>query len=235
MWEVTSLQQHHHYSDLDTSHHALKAVLIWNVLPERPPGWGSQWHGFPMASQRKLTSLNRNPEILEIPGKCRDPDPALWEPGVGWRQREWRFSLRQRDQDLHVVDGEEAGRAVYHALVPVLIYPIGKDDDVTLLESKLAFALWLKVVKGAAARLVQHLRLCLNRKHPVLTGYWAVSPHILLISYSSWKCHFFNFPLHQERYCVCSQHWRNDTFNRDSNLLLHKSEAHKIKDVITGK
>lgn len=98
--------------------------------------------------------------------------------GVGVHiQREWKFSLRQRDQDLHVVDGEEASPTVYHALIPVLIYPIGQDDEVTLLKSELAFVLWLKVVEGAAARLVQHLRLCWNRKHPeVMSGSDSCSP-----------------------------------------------------------
>lgn len=78
----------------------------------------------------------------------------------------------QRDYDLHVVDGKEASLAIYHALIPVVIYPICKDDKVTLLKSKLTFVLWLKVIQRAAARLVQHLRPCLNRKHPeVMSGF----------------------------------------------------------------
>lgn len=68
-------------------------------------------------------------------------------------------SLRQRDDDLHIVDGEEAGLAVDHALVPVLVDPVGEDDDVALLETQLALILRLKVIEGATAWLVQHLRL----------------------------------------------------------------------------
>lgn len=79
-------------------------------------------------------------------------------------------SLRQRDEDLHVADGEEAGLAVHHALVPVLVEAVGEDDDIPLLKSQLAFALRLKVVQGATARLVQHLRLWLNRKQPAVTS-----------------------------------------------------------------
>lgn len=66
-------------------------------------------------------------------------------------------SLRQGDHNLHVVDGEEARVAIDHALVPVLVYLVGEDNDVTLLEAQLALVLRLEVVEGAAARLVQHL------------------------------------------------------------------------------
>lgn len=66
-------------------------------------------------------------------------------------------SLREGDDDLHVVDGEEARFAIDHALIPVLIYLVGEDNDVALLEAQLSFVLWLKVVEGATARLVQHL------------------------------------------------------------------------------
>lgn len=46
-----------------------------------------------------------------------------------------RSSLRQGDDDVHVVDGEKAGLAADHALVPVFIYLVGEDDDVPLLEA----------------------------------------------------------------------------------------------------
>lgn len=68
-------------------------------------------------------------------------------------------SLGQGNNDLHIVDGEEAGLAVDHALIPILVYLIGEDDDVSLFEAKLTLVLWLKVIQGATARLVQHLRL----------------------------------------------------------------------------
>ncbi len=71
-----------------------------------------------------------------------------------------RSSLGQGDDDLHIVDGEKAGLAIDHALVPVLVYLVGEDDDVTLLEAQLALVLRPKVIEGATARLVQHLRLC---------------------------------------------------------------------------
>lgn len=56
-------------------------------------------------------------------------------------------SLRQGDNDLHVVDGEEARLAVDHSLIPVLVDPVGEDDDVALLEAQLTLVLWLKVVE----------------------------------------------------------------------------------------
>lgn len=68
-------------------------------------------------------------------------------------------SLRQWDDDLHVVDGEKAGLAVEHALVPVLVYLICEDDDVAFLEAQLAPILRHKVVEGATAWLVQHIQL----------------------------------------------------------------------------
>lgn len=70
--------------------------------------------------------------------------------------RRWT-SLRQGDDDLHVVDGEKTGLAVDHALIPVLVYLVGEDDDVAFLEAQLTLVLWLKVIEGATARLVQHL------------------------------------------------------------------------------
>ena len=75
-----------------------------------------------------------------------------------------RASLREGDDDLYVVDGKEARFATDHALIPVLIYLVGEDDDVTLFEAKLALILWLEVVEGATARLVKHLRLCTQTK-----------------------------------------------------------------------
>lgn len=98
----------------------------------------------------------------------RNPDPG--DPSEVLGPRECGFSLGQRDHDLHIADGEEAGPAVDHALVPVLVNLIGQDDDVALLKSELAFVLWLKVVEGAAARLVQHLRRCRNKRHPEAKG-----------------------------------------------------------------
>lgn len=65
--------------------------------------------------------------------------------------------MRQGDDDLHIVDGEKTGFTVDHALVPVLVYLVGEDDDVALLEAQLTLVLWLKVIEGATARLVQHL------------------------------------------------------------------------------
>lgn len=41
----------------------------------------------------------------------------------------------QRHQDIHVVDGEKAGVAVQHPLVPVVIYLVGQSDDVAFLEA----------------------------------------------------------------------------------------------------
>ena len=41
----------------------------------------------------------------------------------------------QWHQDIHVVDGEEAGVAVQHPLVPVVIDFIGQGDDIAFLEA----------------------------------------------------------------------------------------------------
>lgn len=161
------------------------AHLVLTHQNEALNSMGFQWLG--------LISLNRNPDSVDPPAVSGSRSSVV-RPKAGWRQRVWRFSLRQGDHDLHVVDGEEASPTVYHALIPVLIYLICKDDDVPLLKSKLVFALWLKVIKGAAARLVQHLRLWTENilksivvltQHihiavlfsysvSLLTGYWAV-------------------------------------------------------------
>lgn len=71
-------------------------------------------------------------------------------------QRE-QVSLWQRDDDLHVVDGEEARIAVDHAFVPVLVNLVSEDDHVALLEAQLALVLGLEVVEGATAGLIQDL------------------------------------------------------------------------------
>lgn len=52
----------------------------------------------------------------------------------------------QWNQDLDVVEREEARLAVQHALVPVLVNLIGQGDDVALVETQLSLVLWLKVV-----------------------------------------------------------------------------------------
>lgn len=41
----------------------------------------------------------------------------------------------QWHQDIHIVDGEEAGVAVQHPLVPVVIDLIGQGDDIAFLEA----------------------------------------------------------------------------------------------------
>jgi len=63
--------------------------------------------------------------------------------------------MRERHQDIHVADGEEARLTVDHALVPVVIDLIGQGDDVGLFEAQLAFVLWFKVVERSATGLVQ--------------------------------------------------------------------------------
>lgn len=62
--------------------------------------------------------------------------------------------MRERHQDIHVVDGEEARLAVDHALVPVVVDLIGQGDDVALFEAELTLVLWLKVVQCSATGLV---------------------------------------------------------------------------------
>lgn len=63
--------------------------------------------------------------------------------------------MRQRHQDIHIVDWEEARLAVDHAFVPVVIDLIGQGDDVPLLEAQLALVLGLKVIQCPTAWLVQ--------------------------------------------------------------------------------
>lgn len=63
--------------------------------------------------------------------------------------------MRQRNQDVHVVDGKESRLAVDHALVPVIIDPIGQGYDVTLFEAQLSLVLRLEVIERATARLIQ--------------------------------------------------------------------------------
>lgn len=62
--------------------------------------------------------------------------------------------MGQRHQDVHVVDGEEAGVAVQHPLVPVVVYLVGQRDDIALLEAQLALVLGVEIVERAAAGLV---------------------------------------------------------------------------------
>lgn len=66
----------------------------------------------------------------------------------------WRDLMRERHQDIHVVDGEEARLTVDHALVPVVVDLIGQGDDVALFEAQLAFVLRFKVVECSATGLV---------------------------------------------------------------------------------
>lgn len=65
-----------------------------------------------------------------------------------------RSLMRKRDQDIHVVDGEEARLAMDHAFVPVVINLIGQGDNVTLFEAQLTLVLWFKVVERPATGLV---------------------------------------------------------------------------------
>lgn len=62
--------------------------------------------------------------------------------------------MRERHQDIHVVDGEEARLAVDHALVPVVVDLVGQGDDVALFEAQFALVLGLEVVERSAAGLV---------------------------------------------------------------------------------
>lgn len=62
--------------------------------------------------------------------------------------------MRERHQDIHVVDGKEARLAVDHTLVPVVVNLIGQGDDVALFEAQFPFVLWLKVVECSATGLV---------------------------------------------------------------------------------
>ncbi|KAA8585679.1 hypothetical protein FQN60_004373 [Etheostoma spectabile] len=118
----------------------------------------------PQAGERQpLKSQRADPKDTKGPTRQSVPLNGL---GFSWLQdSRCRRSLRQRDNHLHVVDGEEARLAVDHALVPVLVYLVGEDDDVALLEAQLALVLWLKVVERAAARLVQRLGLWSTGRH----------------------------------------------------------------------
>lgn len=62
--------------------------------------------------------------------------------------------MRERHQDIYVVDGEEAWLAVDHALVPVVVDLVGQGDDVALFEAQLTFVLGFEVVECSATGLV---------------------------------------------------------------------------------
>lgn len=62
--------------------------------------------------------------------------------------------MRERHQDIHIIDGEEARLAVDHTLVPVVIDLIGQGDDIPLFEAQLTFILWFKVVERSTTWLV---------------------------------------------------------------------------------
>lgn len=62
--------------------------------------------------------------------------------------------MRERHQDIHIVDGEEARLAVDHAFIPVVVDLIGQGDDVALFEAQLTVVLWLEVVECSTAGLV---------------------------------------------------------------------------------
>lgn len=63
--------------------------------------------------------------------------------------------MRERDEDLDIVEGEESRLAVDHSFVPVLVDLVGQSDDVALVEAQLSLVLRLKVVQGLAAGLLQ--------------------------------------------------------------------------------
>lgn len=69
-------------------------------------------------------------------------------------------SLWQGNDYIHIVYGEKAGISVDHALVPIFVYLVGEDDDITLLEAQLPLVLGLKVIEGATTWLVHHIGLC---------------------------------------------------------------------------
>lgn len=60
----------------------------------------------------------------------------------------------QWDQDVHVVDGKEAGVSMQHPLVPVFIDLVGEGDDVAFLEAQLAFIFRVKIIQSPTAGLV---------------------------------------------------------------------------------
>lgn len=73
-----------------------------------------------------------------------------------WTERsKWQSLMRQRNQDIDIVDGEETRLAVDHPLIPVIINLIGQRDDVTFLKAQLTLVLWLKVIQSATAWLIQ--------------------------------------------------------------------------------
>ena len=61
----------------------------------------------------------------------------------------------QRDEDVHIVEGEEPRLAAQHALVPVLVDLIGQGYDVALAEAQLALVLRIEVVERLTARLLR--------------------------------------------------------------------------------
>lgn len=62
--------------------------------------------------------------------------------------------MRQGNQNLHIVDGEEAWLAMKHPLIPVLINLVSECDDITLFKTQLPFILRFKVVQSSAAGLI---------------------------------------------------------------------------------
>lgn len=74
--------------------------------------------------------------------------------GLGEGSGRWRDLMRERHQNINIVDGEEARLAVDHALVPVVVDLIGQGDDIALFEAQLAFVLWFEVVECSATGLV---------------------------------------------------------------------------------
>lgn len=60
----------------------------------------------------------------------------------------------QRDEHLHIVEGEEPRLAIQHPFIPVLVDLIGQGDDVTFVEAQLALVLGVKVVQSLTAWLL---------------------------------------------------------------------------------
>lgn len=152
------------------------------------------WLGLKIRTRNILVSFRLiRPRAFSSPSQAEDRGWVWWGKRESVVSSRCWSSLWEGDDDLHVVDGEEARFAVDHALIPVLVYLVGEDDDVALLEAQLAFVLWLEVVEGATARLVQHLWLCNQTQEEILkwSNHNFTDAHLwnwCLLSWSIYTC-----------------------------------------------
>lgn len=72
----------------------------------------------------------------------------------GSRHGDSAVLMRQRDENFHIIDGEEAWLAMKHPFIPVFINLVSEGNYIALFKTEFPFIFWIKVIQRSATRLV---------------------------------------------------------------------------------